>query len=373
MRARRGRDRREDARVSARPPSRSFAPARFAAPAPTWPARLVRCLVVAGVIVAVALTLAFRYGTERMWWVEIARYVPYPAYLGPALLLIGLAWRLGWAWRIAALVAAGLVVTEVMGLVVGRADEGSDRVRLMTYNAKAYLAARRPDGFARLAWEIANADADVIVMQDAGAVASHRAQAGPVFAALAGRQTYVEDQYIVASRFPLTGCAPGRMAASENPDAVYVRCTVTVNGRDVDLFTAHFVSPREGLNAARGRAGGGLAEWEGNFADRLTQAGQLMTGLVKTARPLIVAGDLNAEENSPVIRRLLSLGLRDAFGSAGFGYGYTYGHDLRPGFSFLRIDHVLVSEAIGVQDCRVGGGDGSEHRPVIADLLIRRR
>jgi endonuclease/exonuclease/phosphatase (EEP) superfamily protein YafD len=337
------------------------------------PGRLARALVAAGLLVAVALSLAFRYGTERMWWVEIARYAPYPAYLVPAVLLVALAWRLGWAWRGAALLALALVVSEVMGLAIGRADEGSDRIRLMTYNIKAYLAWQRPDGFARLAWEVQDADADVIVMQDAASVTGHRDQAAPLFAALAGRQTYVEDQYIVASRFPLKDCAPARMAASESPDAVYVRCTLTVNGRDVDLFTAHFVSPREGLNAARGRVGGGLQEWESNFEDRLAQAGQLMSGLVKTPRPLIVAGDLNAEENSPVVRRLLSLGLRDAFGSAGLGYGYTYGHDLRPGFSFLRIDHVLVSEAIGVQACRVGGREGSQHRPVIADLLIGRR
>jgi endonuclease/exonuclease/phosphatase (EEP) superfamily protein YafD len=329
--------------------------------------------VAAGLLVATALTLAFRYGTEQMWWIEIARYAPYPAYLVPAVLLVALSWRLGWAWRGLAFLSLALVVTEVMGLAFGRADEGSDRVRLMTYNVKAYLAARRPDGFARLAWEIAEADADVIVMQDAAAIATRREQAAPIYAALAGRQTYVEDQYVIASRYPLKACGPARMASSDAPDAVYVRCTLTVHGRDVDLFTAHFVSPREGLNAARGRADGGLEEWERNFTDRLTQAGQLMSGLVKTSRPLIVAGDLNAEENSPVVRRLLSLGLRDAFGSAGFGYGYSYGHDLRPGFSFLRIDHILVSEAIGVQDCRVGGREASEHRPVIADLLIRRR
>ena len=105
--------------------------------------RVARVLVAAGLLAAVALTLAFRYGTERMWWIEIARYVPYPAYLVPAVLLVALAWGLGWAWRGAAFLALGLVVTEVMGLAIGRADEGSDRMRLMTWNVKAYLAARR--------------------------------------------------------------------------------------------------------------------------------------------------------------------------------------------------------------------------------------
>ena len=99
----------------------------------------------------------------------------------------------------------------------------------------------------------------------------------------------------------------------------------------------------------------------------------LVRGIVASAHPVILAGDLNADEHSPVVRSLLATGLRDAFGSAGLGYGYTYGHDLRPGFSFLRIDHVLVAGSIGVRDCRVGGRDGSEHRPVIADLFVERR
>jgi endonuclease/exonuclease/phosphatase (EEP) superfamily protein YafD len=85
---------------------------------------------------------------------------------------------------------------------------------------------------------------------------------------------------------------------------------------------------------------------------------------------VIVAGDLNADDRSPVVRRLLATGLRDAFSSAAIGYGYTLGHALRPGFSFLRIDHVLVSRDIGVRDCEPGGRDGSEHRPVLADLWV---
>jgi endonuclease/exonuclease/phosphatase (EEP) superfamily protein YafD len=40
--------------------------------------------------------------------------------------------------------------------------------------------------------------------------------------------------------------------------------------------------------------------------------------------------------------------------------------------SFLRIDHILVSPEIGVVSAFAGGKDGSEHRPVIADLLLAR-
>jgi vancomycin resistance protein VanJ len=102
------------------------------------------------------------------------------------------------------------------------------------------------------------------------------------------------------------------------------------------------------------------------------QARSLAFALAGNPRPLILAGDLNAPESSPVLGTLKAIGLRDAFSAAGIGYGYTHGHSLRPGFSFLRIDHVLVSAGIGVADCFVGGSEASEHRPVIADLLLSR-
>lgn len=331
--------------------------------------RVLAAIVVAGLGVVITLALAFRYGTEAMWWVEIARYVPFPAYLVPALLLVACAWPLGWRWRCAAVLAPALVATELMGLAVGSPDEGAGRLRFMTYNIKAYLARRTPDGFAKLAWEIASQDADVIVMQDGQSIESAAELPPPLQAALKGRQIYVQDQYIVASRHPLSHCGPGNMSYDGEQDN-FVHCTLTVAGRDIDLFTAHFVSPRDGLNAARGRAAGGLREWESNFQDRLAQSIQLSAAVAKSTHPVIVAGDLNADERSPVVRRLLATGLRDAYSSAAIGYGYTLGHDLRPGFSFLRIDHVLVSRDIGVRDCTPGGREGSEHRPVVTDLLL---
>lgn len=67
-----------------------------------------------------------------------------------------------------------------------------------------------------------------------------------------------------------------------------------------------------------------------------------------------------------------AFGLRDAFSSAGWGYGYAHGHALKLRFSFLRIDHILVSPGLGGTDSFVGVMGASEHRPVIADLLLQR-
>jgi endonuclease/exonuclease/phosphatase (EEP) superfamily protein YafD len=138
------------------------------------------------------------------------------------------------------------------------------------------------------------------------------------------------------------------------------------------VVTTHLLSPREGLNATRRERLQGLDEWRQNFNDRLGQAVRLAGYAAQRTRPMILAGDLNAPDAAAVMRTLLRTGLRDAFSAAGLGYGYTHGHSLRLGFSFLRIDHVLVSPEIGVVDSFAGGWQASEHRPVIADLLLRR-
>jgi endonuclease/exonuclease/phosphatase (EEP) superfamily protein YafD len=102
----------------------------------------------------------------------------------------------------------------------------------------------------------------------------------------------------------------------------------------------------------------------------MARARDLAQAVRARSRPVIVAGDLNAPPPSLAVRALLDAGMRDAFARAGLGFGYTYGHALRPGFSFLRLDHVLVSAEIGVAACEVGSETASEHRPVIADLWL---
>lgn len=340
-----------------------------------WFSRIA-VLAVAGP--AALLALAYRSTPLGSWWLEWLQYVPYPAFLLPALAALALSWRLGWVWRLTAAAALALVLTVIMGLVVGHADAGTQPLRMMTYNIKAQRAERRPGTFEALAREVSVHRPDLLVMQDAGELTAARRRSPEVAKAtepiFAGREVYSNDQYIVVSRYPLRDCHPADLSFRDQPH-VYVQCTVLVEGREVELFTAHLLSPRSGLNATRHEGAEGIEDWQRNFDDRYSQARKLAADIARRAggRPLIVAGDLNAPETSPVIRTLLEPGLRDAFSSAGFGYGYTHGHSLKIGISFLRIDHILVSPGIGVVDAMAGGRDGSEHRPVIADLLLQRQ
>jgi len=334
-----------------------------------WIARLA---VLGTLLLAVLQAIAYSVEPLSTWWLELLQYVPYPAYLLPTLAAFALSFVLTRAWRFVAGLTVLLVMTVIMGLVWGHADKGVAPVRMMTFNIKAYLVDHGAGAFEPLAAEVARHDPDILVMQDAGELTQRR-QRSPELAAsvFAGRNVFAWGQYIIVSRLPLHGCRAGDMSYP-GVRGDYLHCIVTAHGIEVDLFTAHLLSPRRGLNATRHEPVEGIDDWQQNFADRLVQAHELANGVAGLRRPTIVAGDLNASEASPVVRTLLARGLRDAFSSAGRGYGYTLGHALRLGFSFLRIDHILVSNEIGVADSFVGGAQASEHRPVIADLLLQR-
>jgi endonuclease/exonuclease/phosphatase (EEP) superfamily protein YafD len=344
-----------------------------ASPALQW---LARGAVVLSLLGAVSLSWLYHHGPARTGWVELLRYVPFLAYAVPAVLALGLSFMLGWAWRLGAAAALGLVLVSVMDLSLGlgRTDlppdaPGTRTVRVMTYNIKSYRAAFRHGGFVALNHEIAQQQPDILVMQDAREVSRQGDLPYGMREVLPQHKLYAYGQYAVASRFPVSGCAPVDMSF-QNEKHEYVRCTVDIDGTRIDLVTAHLLTPREGLNATREERLGGLDDWNTNFANRLTQADRIVGALVPLKRPTIVAGDLNAPEHSAVVQTFLGIGLRDAFSAGGRGWGYTHGHSLKPGVSFLRIDHLLVSPEIGVRDAWAGWRGGSEHRPVVADLVV---
>jgi endonuclease/exonuclease/phosphatase (EEP) superfamily protein YafD len=85
---------------------------------------------------------------------------------------------------------------------------------------------------------------------------------------------------------------------------------------------------------------------------------------------LVVAGDFNATRHHPSFRRLLSDGMADAHEERGRGWAATWPRNRRPLPPLMRLDHVLVSPGVGVRSIREGLGQGSDHRPIIADLVL---
>lgn len=339
---------------------------------PLWAARVGRYFVAAAALCAAFLALAFQFAGESAWWAELARYVPYPAYLLPALLAAGAGLLLSWPWRLVAAATLALVFGPIMGLKFGTGESGTGRLRVMTYNIKDYVALRRTGGFAEIAWEINLHDPDIVVLQDADKLAHrHQIDPKPTAALFGDRQVVTSGQFIIASRLPLRNCRDGDVSFPGERHH-YQRCTVVAHGKEFELFNVHLLTPRAGLNATRHERLGGIDDWQENVASRMFQARALARDVAAASRPVLLMGDLNAPEHSPVVRALLGTGLRSAWATAGTGYGYTHGHSLRPHISFARIDHVLASPVFGIADAQVGGKDASEHRPVIADLWVRR-
>jgi endonuclease/exonuclease/phosphatase family metal-dependent hydrolase len=323
---------------------------------------------------AVLCAVGYAVGAEHFWLLALVQYLPYPVYLVPTLLAVALSFAAGSAWRVASMLGLALVATTVMGFELHMGDASAPRIRMMTYNVKGYLTVDRPGGIALIAREIALHDPDIIVLQDAWDLAGKQKKSAVSPGAILPQaySYYSYEELVIASRYPLRDCQPHRISLLEQSRR-YVQCTVDAQGVELDVITAHFISPRRALTVAQENPFGALDEWKANLGERVSQAEALAGDARARPRPLIVAGDLNAPESSLAMHALRAAGLRDAFSTAGKGYGYTWGHSLLAGLSFLRLDHILVSPEIGVVECFVGRAQASPHRPVIANLHLKRR
>jgi vancomycin resistance protein VanJ len=82
-------------------------------------------------------------------------------------------------------------------------------------------------------------------------------------------------------------------------------------------------------------------------------------------RPLIVAGDFNIPVESAIYKRWWG-DLDNALSQTGTGLGWTK----RTRLFGVRIDHVLTDNGIVTKSAYLGPAMGSDHRPVVVDLLI---
>lgn len=87
-------------------------------------------------------------------------------------------------------------------------------------------------------------------------------------------------------------------------------------------------------------------------------------------KTVIVAGDLNDWCGSTTLNTLMNEGenaLKDAWWEGGNGVGFTYqGWHLR-----LRLDHILYSDGLELQNVKVIDSDLSDHRPLIARFCLK--
>ncbi|MGZ4546014.1 MAG: endonuclease/exonuclease/phosphatase family protein [Blastococcus sp.] len=200
-------------------------------------------------------------------------------------------------------------------------------------------------------------DLDVLSVQELTPEAEKRLRA-------AGIDDLLPHSYVLPARPGVAPAASGAVwsrRAMRPQGAVpggFEQPTVVLEGaggREVELTAVHVVPPSTSAALVR--------SWE----DDLAALPSPEPGVLR-----VLAGDFNASFDHASFRRVLGRGYTDAARAVGRALVWTWA-PLRPRFPRLTIDHVLVDPRIAVAAVDVVAIEGSDHRAVVASLVVPRR
>jgi vancomycin resistance protein VanJ len=329
-----------------------------------------------GAVLAAIMFLSW-HGAERWWFGALNLYLPQAMWLVPGILLTCFALVSAWRWAWVPALCLIFVLGPIMGfswpMHASPVMPDSKTLCIMTCNAKYGDRDVTP-----LIDDILRYKPDVVLLQD-----MQNPLRGPLENFFRDWQVRAFGQYVIASKFPLS--EPEVLNISfPRVEHACLRCQLFINGAVVTLYNVHLKTPREGLNAFRSvkkrpaYLPKAIQRFENNVEARLLQA-KTLSGYVRQEQgPVILAGDLNSPDASLACAMLRDAGLHDAFAEGGKGYGYTYGHFLLQHrlpwirVSWMRIDHIMTSSQLHTLRCWPGTAKASDHRPVIAELLLTR-
>ena len=334
------------------------------------------CLTGIYLVLLVAVTILNWSGADRFWLGALNLYLPQAMWAVPGIMLTFFIFKADRFWAWLPLLCLAWVLGPIMGCHWSRqpvqiaADPVT--VRVMTWNIKYGSYDLAP-----LMEEITRCKPDVVLFQDA--VGSMNEQLGNYFKAWQVRH---HGQFVIASRYPLSEAEVHPLPASGEGQE-YLRCQLRIGPTLVSLYNVHFRTPRWSLNAFRTARKEpeylpqAIQSFDHNITTRLSQARSVADALSREKGPVILTGDLNAPDASLVCSILREAGMHDAFAQRGRGYGFTYGHFLFKHrlpwlkISWMRIDHIMMNGHFNTERCWAGSSQASDHRPVIADLVLQ--
>lgn len=331
----------------------------------SWLANLITGMVLAAIDMYAALAILYlglrALTGERYWPVKLANaFTPWILLPGFVTLAVCLALRRRQRALFAAIPAVAFVWLYG-GLYAPRVDPPAAcenvgvacvPIRVMTYNIGSGVAP--PD---RVAGALLASDADVILLQEVvpGVVA-------PLDAALSEAYPYrvfhggLIHGKAVLSRYPIVEDSGLLPLASAN---MYQRVALDVVGARLTVINAH--PQRPSFSGGQYRLAPGVEEDFHILAEAATGGG-----------PTVMAGDFNAPDQSELPAILQNAGLADAHRQAGWGMGFTFTLTQLHLPPLVRIDYVWMTPEIEAARAQVGPDGGSDHLPVVADLVWHR-
>lgn len=304
-------------------------------------------VAVLGGVAALASVFGF---AGALWWGfdVISNFRPQIGALGliAGMVLLAGRWR-----RTGMVVSLASVVSVVMvawlWIPASNSDVGGagDAVRVVTFN----LLSSNEEYEAVIAW-LDSTDADVVFLQEASLPWEEMLRESDLgYRVEVTRDPNLIFGTLVLVREPhaeVTGFGFGRA----EPRAVEVWLPLG-DERSVTLLGIHPLSP---TSEERALIGSAQIDWA-------------LGRLDEVRGPVVLAGDFNSSPWTYPFRQLTSAGLRDT--QRGWGLQTTFpatAHQLLR----VSIDHVLVSPDVHVTDRRVGPPLGSDHLPVVVDVVV---
>ncbi|MBL4899362.1 MAG: endonuclease/exonuclease/phosphatase family protein [Colwellia sp.] len=136
-----------------------------------------------------------------------------------------------------------------------------------------------------------------------------------------------------------------------------------LNEQKIYVMNLHLETPRKGFEDFQLSKLNFEAVFK-NTEQRYIES-SIISSWLEDKGPLIILGDFNMPVESSIYRENFG-DYQNAFNEAGFGFGYTkYIRMLG-----IRIDHILADDNFSVIEAKIGNDVGSDHRPVIANLVL---
>lgn len=314
---------------------------------------------IANFLVLAGLWLLACFASEDFWLVALITFVPQQIFVLPtvALALFAAAQK---NWRVLSLQlpAFALLLFGFLGFNVpwprlpARSAPCNHTLRVVTYNIRSGSL-----GTAEIGRELKRADADVICLQEATGLDGVPDPVPTLKSALFSYDVAQYSEFTIFSRFPIVAQHNHPLSTYEGFGALETR--IDVQGRKLAVFNVHVTNLQKGPPFALSDA----IRKPSNV--RREQVELVSTLAEKCAVPIVIAGDFNLPPRGHLYRRLAE-GHHDAFRSNNFGFGYTY----PAAFPLMRIDYIWSGNGAKPISSRVLSTRASDHRPLVAEILL---